>query len=165
MNLKLSASNKINCGKTKSSHWMMLISFSRFIYGLVLLAAGIAIFNLIGKNLSSEVSSLVDHWNIGRHFYFVHWLMQKASIISEKLLWILAVGNFAYAALAFVEATGLAFGQRWAYWLVILDTASFIQLCKGFNWINFGLLMFYIFSVIYLLFQLIKRPELSGRTA
>jgi len=144
---------------------MLLISISRFIYGLVLLVAGIAIFNLIGKNLSSELSSLIQRWHLGGHVYYVHWLMQKTSTVSQTLLWILAVGNLFYAALAFVEAGGLAFTQRWAYWLVILDTASFIpieiyQLHEGFSWINSGLLMFYIFSMIYLLFQLIKRPEL-----
>lgn len=149
---------------------MMLIAISRLIYGLVLLAAGIAIFNLIGKDLSSGLSDILHRWHIGRHLYYVHWLMQKTATISQTLLWILTVGNFVYAGLAFIEAGGLAFAQRWAYWLVILDTASFIpieiyQLCEGFNWINLGLLLFYIFSVLYLLAQLIKRPELTGRTA
>jgi uncharacterized membrane protein (DUF2068 family) len=146
--------------------WMLLIAMGRLGYGIILLVVGVAIFNLIGKNLGSELSGLISRWHLDSHVYYVHWLLQKVSNVSPRLLMVLLAGNFIYAALAFIEAAGLGMGRRWAYWLVIFDTASFIpievyQLYAGFSWINLGLLIFYITSVIYLVRQLTRRPELN----
>lgn len=152
--------------KTKASrHWMVVIAIGRLAFGLILLAVGIAILNLIGKNLDSELLALATRWRIDAHLYYVHWLVQKAAFVSPQLLVWLVMGNFFYALLAFIETAGLVFYQRWAYWLVILDTASFIpieifQLYQGFGWINLSLLIYYFSTVIYLLWEIIRRPEL-----
>lgn len=145
---------------------MLLIAVGRLGYGIILLVVGVAIFNLIGKNLGSELSSLIGRWHLGSHIYYVHWLLQKVSNVSPELLMVLMAGNFIYAALAFIEAAGLAMGRRWAYWLVIFDTASFIpievyQLYAGFSWINLSLLMFYLASVIYLVRQITRRRQMD----
>jgi len=144
---------------------MRVIALGRFIYGLILVAAGLAIFNLLGKNPSAELSEWMSKWHFDTHLYYVHWLLQKASTLSQPLLILLTVANFFYAALAFVESAGLTFGKHWAYWLVILDTASFIpietyQLCKHFGWLNLILLLYYLTTTIYLLLK-IKRARPS----
>lgn len=53
---------------------MRVIALGRFIYGVILLAAGLVIFNLLGKNLSAELLGLMTKWHIDTHLYFVHWL-------------------------------------------------------------------------------------------
>lgn len=138
---------------------MRVIALGRLIYGLILLAAGLTIFNLLGKNLSAELLGWLNKWHIDTHLYYVHWLWQQASTVSHKFLFFLTIANFFYAALAFIEAAGLAFGRRWAYWLVIVDTASFIpieiyQLGKEFGWINFILFLYYLTTAVYLLLEL-----------
>jgi uncharacterized membrane protein (DUF2068 family) len=158
--------SEVNPVEKSGGRWMLLIAVGRLGYGIILLVVGVAIFNLIGKNLGSELSGLISRWHLGSHVYYVHWLLQKVSNVSPRLLMVLLAGNFIYAALAFIEAAGLGMGRRWAYWLVIFDTASFIpievyQLYAGFSWINLGLLIFYIASVIYLVRQLTRRPELN----
>jgi uncharacterized membrane protein (DUF2068 family) len=160
-NYFLPLTSKVEPLRKKSNHFMRVIAIGRFVYGLVLLAAGLAIFNLLGKNLSAELSGLLTKWHVDTHLYYVHWLLQKASTISPALLILLTVGNFLYAALAFIESAGLIFGMRWAYWLVIVDTASFIpietyQLCRQFGWLNLVLLLYYVVTTIYLLSK-IKR--------
>lgn len=147
----------------KTNHFMRVISLGRLVYGLILFVTGVAVFNLLGKNLGVEMVRLINKWQIDSHLFYVHWLLQKVSTVSEELLVLLAVGNFLYAALAFIEAGGLIMGKRWAYWLVIVDTASFIpieiyQLIKGFGWVSLILLIYYFATVIYLLFQLKKLP-------
>jgi uncharacterized membrane protein (DUF2068 family) len=145
--------------QNKGNHFMRVIALGRFIYGLVLLVAGLAISNLLGKNLSAELLGLMSKCHIDTHLYYVHWLLQKVSTVSHNLLILLTVANFFYAALAFVESAGLKFGKRWAYWLVIVDTASFIpietyQLCKQFGWLNLILLLYYLATTIYLMSEL-----------
>ena len=149
---------------------MRVIALGRFIYALILVAAGLAIFNLLGKNPSAELSGLMSKWHIDAHLYYVHWLLQKASTISQPLLILLTVANFFYAALAFVESAGLTFGKHWAYWLVILDTASFIpietyQLCKHFGWLNLVLLLYYLTTTIYLLLKIRRATPSKSQLA
>jgi uncharacterized membrane protein (DUF2068 family) len=145
-------------------HFMRVIAVGRFIYGLILLALGLTIFNLMGKNLAPDLLKLVQRLHIDSHLYYIHWLMQKISSVDHALLVLITIMNFFYALLAFVEALGLLFEKRWAYWLVIVDTASFIpvetwQLCKHFGWVNLILLLYYFTTVVYLLFQLKRLPR------
>jgi uncharacterized membrane protein (DUF2068 family) len=156
--------SKVQSKRKDGNHFMRVIAAGRLIYGLILLGAGLAIFDLIGKNLTAELLSLINRWHIGAHLYYVHWLLQKAPDLSHGLLVLLTVANFFYAALAFIEAAGLASGKRWAYWLVIGDTASFIpvetyQLCKQFGWINLALLLYYLVTVVYLFLKIKSVPR------
>jgi uncharacterized membrane protein (DUF2068 family) len=153
--------------RRRGDAWMRLVAVGRFVYGLILLAVGLTTFNLIGKNLTTELSKLINRWHLDAHLVYVHWLMKKIPDVSHGLLVLLTVVTFFYAALAFTEGAGLVAGKRWAYWLVIWDTASFIpveifRLCKEFDWINFGLLFFYTASVIYLLLQIARKPQLNA---
>lgn len=138
---------------------MRVIALGRFIYGLILAAAGVVIFNLLGKNLSAELSEWMTKWGLDAHVYYLHWLLQKASTVTQPLLLLLTGANFFYAVLAFVESAGLVLGRHWAYWLVIVDTASFIpietyQLYQHFGWLNFGLLLYYLTTTVYLLLKI-----------
>ncbi len=143
---------------------MRVIALGRFIYGIILLGLGLVVFELIGKNLKSGYLNLLARWHIDAHIYYVHWLLKKVSSVNHNLLELLAVVNSFYAALAFAEAAGLLMGKRWAYWLVIVDTASFIpveiyQLCKGFNWINLILMLYFLTTVIYLASKIRSLPR------
>jgi uncharacterized membrane protein (DUF2068 family) len=163
-NYLLRLKSKVPPQRRQDVGWTRLVAAARFMYGLILFAVGLTIFNLIGKNLSAEFLKLIAQWHIDSHLFYVHWLLQQISSVGDGLLVLLMVGNFFYAALAFIEGAGLLHGRRWAYWLVILDTASFIpiefyQLCKGFSWINFALLLFYLVTVIYLLRQTLRKPQ------
>ena len=156
--------SKVEPSRNTVNHFMRVIAVGRLLYGLILLAAGFAIFNLIGKNLAAEMLRLIDTWHIDSYLYYIHWLLQKVSTVSQGLLILLAVGNFLYSVLAFVEAAGLVLGKRWAYWLVIVDTASFIpieifQICKEFGWVKLILLGYYFATVVYLFFQSKKLPR------
>ncbi len=63
----------------------------------------------------------------------------------------------------------MSMGKRWCYWLVIWDTASFLpietyQLYKAFDWINFTLFLYYLTTVIYLLWVLKRVPKTINQT-
>ncbi len=85
----------------QSNHFMGVIALGRFIYCIVLLGIGPAVFNLIGKNLAVELLRLITNWHLDAHLYYVHWLLQKVAGVSHGLLFLLAIMNFFYAALAF----------------------------------------------------------------
>src|ERR1700761_3988215 len=101
----------------------LLIAAGKFLYGVVLVMVGLSVFKLVGENLSAGLSRLINHWHIDAHLFYVNWLQNKVAHISNHQLVLLAVANFVYAALSFIEATGLAWQRRWANWLVIADTS------------------------------------------
>jgi uncharacterized membrane protein (DUF2068 family) len=169
LNYYLPLQRKVEREYKRSNHFMRVIAVGRFLYGIVLLGLGLTIFNLIGKNLADELLALVNKLHISSHIYYVHWLLQKVATVGVGFLILITIVNFFYAALAFIEALGLAFGKRWSYWLVIWDTASFLpiethQLYKAFDWINFILLLYYLTTVIYLLWKLKQVPNTSNQT-
>lgn len=160
--------SKVTLRHDKSNHFLRVIAVGRFLYGMVLLAVGFTIPKLLGKNLSDKLLGLINKCHIETHLYYVHWMIQKVSIVSHADLIVLTVANFCYSVLAFTEAGGLSFGKRWAYWLVIGDTASFIpitalQLCKHFSWIDCILLFYYFATVIYLLLEINRMPGRNPR--
>lgn len=55
-------------------------------------------------------------------------LLARLSFIDDPQLAKLSVASFGYAALFLVEGTGLYYEQRWAEYLTIVATASFIPL-------------------------------------
>jgi uncharacterized membrane protein (DUF2068 family) len=158
--------SKAKSAPHQGNHFMRVIALGRLVYGLILVAAGLTLFHFLGHNLSDELLRAIKALHLDSHFYFVHWLLETVSTVSPALLILLTVVDFFYAALAFIEAAGLVCGKRWAYWLVIIDTASFIpietyQLCEQFGWINLILLLYYFVTTIYLLLEL-KRTKRSS---
>jgi uncharacterized membrane protein (DUF2068 family) len=143
--------------------WTLVIAAGKFFYGVLLVSVGLGVFNLVGKNLANELLRLINYWHIDAHLYYVNWLIHKVSNISNGQLILLTQINFIYAALSFIEAFGLAFEKRWAKWLAVIDTSSFIpieiyQLGHTFNWINFFLLLAYGATVFYLIKRLRQTP-------
>jgi uncharacterized membrane protein (DUF2068 family) len=61
----------------------------------------------------------------GKH---VHHAIEKLSGMTGKQLAGLGIGMFAYAAVFLVEGIGLAFRKRWAEYLTVIVTTSFIPL-------------------------------------
>ena len=148
--------------RRKRDKWAGLIAASRILYGLLLVFAGIAAFNLIGKNLSAGLLRFITGWHFDLHSAWIRWLLHKVSSVSAVQLTLVGVATFFYAGLSLVEGVGLAMEKRWAQWLIIYDTASYIpievyQLCKEFGWINLILLGSYIAVVIYLVWQIKKK--------
>jgi uncharacterized membrane protein (DUF2068 family) len=145
------------------SPWTLVIAAGKFIYGVLLVSVGLGVFNLVGKNLGDELWHLINRWHIDTHLYYVSWLIHKVSNISNSQLILLTQINFIYAALSFIEAFGLAFEKRWAKWLAIVDTSTFIpmeiyQLYHAYNWINLLLLLAYVLTVCYLIKRLRQTP-------
>ena len=84
---------KTRTAHRKSNHFLRVIALGRLIYGLILLVTGVAVFNLLGKNLGAEMLRLINQWHLDAHLYYVHWWLQKISTVSHSLLLLLAIGN------------------------------------------------------------------------
>jgi uncharacterized membrane protein (DUF2068 family) len=146
---------------------LWLIGAGKIFYGLLLVVVGIGAFNLIGKNLSTELWHLTERWNINFHNHYIQLLFRKAALMDGKKLFFLSVMTFGYAIVFFVEGVGLMLGKYWAKWMVIMVTGSFIpgemyHLGHEFNWLDTILLLINLACVIYLVWR-IKTHEHAAR--
>jgi uncharacterized membrane protein (DUF2068 family) len=139
--------------------------------GLLLVAVGIGAFDLVGKNLSADLWSLVERWNIDFHNHYIQILFRKTALLDGKKLVYISLLTFGYAALFFTEGVGLILDRRWAKWLVVLDTASFIpgetlRLIHNFDWFDSSLLLINTLFVAYLVWQVktSDQPHKSHRS-
>ena len=105
-----------------------MIAAFKLLKGLTLIAVGIGALKLLHKDVASVVEHWVNAFRVDPHNHYIHWLLEKLSIVDDKKLRELSVGTFIYAAVFLTEGTGLAFRKRWAEYLTIITTASFLPL-------------------------------------
>ena len=75
---------------------------------------------------------------VDAHNHYLNKLIRKLWTVDDAKLKAISVGTFFYAALMLTEGIGLALRKRWAEYLTIFATSSFIpleiyELIKGFT--------------------------------
>jgi uncharacterized membrane protein (DUF2068 family) len=105
---------------------VLLIGIFKLAKGVVLLGAGIAAATLLQTGIEPALDRLVNVLWIGRESRIIERLIDKVASIDRKQLELAEVGTFVYAAVFFTEGIGLLLRRRWAEYLTIIVTASFI---------------------------------------
>jgi uncharacterized membrane protein (DUF2068 family) len=105
-----------------------LIAVFKLVKALALLAAGIAAAMLMHHDVQATLRRLTGALLVGRESRIIEQLLAKAASIDDRELKLAEVGTFFYSALFFTEGTGLLLRQRWAEYLTLIITASFIPL-------------------------------------
>ena len=146
---------------------MRLLALERGIRGLGLigLAIGVFVFRNSRGNLEDSFNQdlpllrpLADQigWNIDDS-KIVRGIHDVFSLSPVTLTWI-AVGLIVYAALQFVEATGLWLVKRWGEYFAVVATSIFLpweiyELTERVTWLRVTLLLVNIAAVVWLLFS------------
>ena len=110
----------------RSDRVLRLIALFRFAKAVIMIVSGFAALRL----LRPGVEQVVTRWIAELPYAATHAAGQRliAMILrlSPKRIEVIAAGVFAYAALFIVEGTGLWMRKRWAEWLTVVATTSFI---------------------------------------
>jgi uncharacterized membrane protein (DUF2068 family) len=103
-----------------------LIGTFKLVKGLLLLAIGLEVATLLHK----DVAATLTHWArvlwIARESRYVQALLYKAAFFDHRTFIITEISSFVYSALLLTEGTGLMLQKRWAEYLTVIVTASFI---------------------------------------
>jgi uncharacterized membrane protein (DUF2068 family) len=134
---------------------VLLIAIFKFGKGLILIAAGITAAALLHSGIEPTLHRWVNILWIGRESRLVERLIEKVASIDRKQLEFAEVGTFVYAAVFLTEGTGLFLRQRWAEYLTIVITASFIPfeiyvMLRRFSFERAIVLVINIAVVVYL---------------
>jgi uncharacterized membrane protein (DUF2068 family) len=110
----------------KSRTLVVLIGIFKLVKGTALLAAAIGLFDLVGKDAESTMRRWLADIGLDPDHGSLHSMIGKLGGFSIGQLALLTAGTLIYAALFFIEGIGLLRGKRWAEYLTIVITISFI---------------------------------------
>ena len=137
---------------------LLAIAIFKFVKGAVLLALTFGALTLFHK----DVAATVEHW-LGQLWIdpdnrYIGALLTKLDLVHTKQLKELSALGAGYSALFLTEGTGLLFRQRWAEWLTIIATTSFIplevyELVKKFTAVRLLLLVVNCAIVVFLIYR------------
>jgi len=86
----------------------------------------VGFLKLLHHDIETELQALVDALRVDPDNRYLGALLAKLSLLDDKKIEVLSGLTFAYSALFLVEGTGLFFEKRWAEYLTIVATVSFI---------------------------------------
>src|SRR5438270_10450610 len=137
---------------------LLAIAIFKFVKGAVLLALTCGALTLFHKDVAAQVEHWVDQLRIDPDNRYIGALLIKLQLVHTKELKELSALAAGYSALFLTEGTGLLFRQRWAEWLTIVATTSFIplevyELVKEFTALRLLLLIGNCAIVVFLVYR------------
>lgn len=113
--------------KAGSGVGLRIIAAGKLVKVIVLLTVGVLTLSL-GQDPSSDLKHWADLLRLDPGNHFLHRALAAVSGTSRHRLHEISLGTFVYAALFAVEGVGLWMEKRWAEYLTIVITLSFVPL-------------------------------------
>lgn len=110
----------------KSRGVLVLIGIFKLVKCAILLAASVGLLKLAGTDAGGTARHWLTDVGLDPNRGSLHSMIGKLDGCSVGKFEALSAGTFIYAALFFVEGAGLLRGKRWAEYLTIIITISFI---------------------------------------
>ena len=137
---------------------LLAIALFKFVKGTALLALACGAMSMLHKDVPSQVEGWLDQLRIDPDTHYVGTLLNKLQLVHTKQLKEISTLSVAYAALFLTEGTGLLLRKRWAEWLTIIATSSFMPLelyalIKGFSALDLVLLLINAAVVLFLVYR------------
>jgi len=107
---------------------LALIAVFKLIKGCLLFTAAIGLLKCVHTDLSTKVEHCITLCRMDPDSRYFHWLLGKLAGLTPEQLKLFSAGSFFYAALLLTEGVGLWFERRWAEYLTVIATSSFIPL-------------------------------------
>ena len=142
---------------------MRLIGALKLSKGILLVALGIGAFPFLHKDIASALTNFVRHLSLDPGSRHCQALISRVNNLSPRLP-LLAIITCCYGALFCVEGVGLLLVKRWAEYLTVFATASFIPLelyevFKHQSPIKIIILVLNVAIVVYLVARLKKEAH------
>ncbi|MGA3344901.1 MAG: DUF2127 domain-containing protein [Terracidiphilus sp.] len=142
--------------RQRRNTWLILIAAFKLAQAVLFVAIGVGAFRLLHKDIGDTLEKLVNHLRFNPESRFVNFVLERASLLNDRLLRRIGWVVFIYAGLDLIEGTGLYLEKTWAEYLTLFITASFLpweifEVFRRFTPIRVGLLIANALVFIYLL--------------
>jgi uncharacterized membrane protein (DUF2068 family) len=148
---------------------LLTIAIFKWCNALLLCAVALGLLKLLHQDVGEAAENFLRSLRVDPDNKFLGSILAKLSLIDETKLQALSAVSFAYAGLFLVEGTGLFFEKRWAEYLTIIATASFLpvevyELIAKVNALKIALLIVNLIIVGFLVFRVRKNPAGKKRS-
>jgi len=108
------------------NRWLVLIAAFKLLQAVLFVAVGVGAFRLLHKDIGDMLERMVNHLRFNPEGRFVNFVLDRASLLNDKMLRRIGLAFFCYAALDLLEGTGLYLEKVWAEYFTLAITASFL---------------------------------------
>jgi len=152
----------------KTDRVVALIGVFKLIKAALLIALGIAGLAAVPSELAEGARHLISWMGLSPGRHTLARFLGKLGSFDDGMARKLAVASLCYAAVFLVEGIGLLSKQRWAEWLTVVVTASFIPIevyetVKRFGPGKIAALILNLAILIYLVLRRLKESRSLGR--
>lgn len=112
--------------KPKNDNIIKLIIFQKVITGILQLIISYGFYSIKDSGIINATERIAYLLEFSMDNYYVGMFLERAGDTSPTTLLILSVVFFIFGTTGFVEAYGLHRREKWAEWLVVCFTGSFI---------------------------------------
>jgi uncharacterized membrane protein (DUF2068 family) len=141
------------------NQWLILIAAFKLAQALLFVVIGVGALKLLHQDIGDLLTAAAEHLRFNPESRFVNFVLDKASLVDDRLLRRIGAAVFIYAGLDLIEGIGLYLEKAWAEYLTLVITASFLPLeifevCRRLTLVRVGLLgvnalvFFYLFKVV-----------------
>ena len=116
----------------------MWIATYNFTKGMLLLTLALGLLGLLHKDVDTIVGNWISALGVSLENVHVVALLARLDLVTDNQLWVLSGVTFLLGGVFATEGIGLFFKQRWAEYLTIVVTASFIPVELFEMWKHFG---------------------------
>ena len=154
----------------RSDLGLKVIAVGKLIKVIALVSVGIAALTAAHGNPPALLVDAANAAGVDPNSRHMHAALEKIAGIDAKKLDEIGFGSFVYAALFAVEGIGLWMQKRWAEYLTIVITASFIplelyEIVKHFSPVKVGTLILNVAVLVYLLARVLTQRGRRPATA
>lgn len=140
----------------RHNQWLILIAAFKLAQALLFVAIGVGALQLLHKDIGDVLVRLADHLRFNPESRFVNFILDKASLLNDRLLRRIGAVVFVYAGLDLVEGIGLYLEKTWAEYWTLAITGSFLpweifEVIRRLTWVRVGLLGVNALVFFYLL--------------
>ncbi len=143
----------------RSLRVLRLIALLKFTKAALLLAVGLGALRLLDPDVAVRAQQWAAAVAMSSDRQLVQRLVAHAASLPPARLEALGIGAFLYAGLFGIEGAGLWMGRRWAEYLTVVATASFVplealELVRRVTAVRAGALVLNLAVVAYLIAHL-----------
>jgi len=112
----------------KPQRGLYIIGIFKLVKGTMLLVAALGVLHFLHRDVRHTVEHLINVMRVDPDNKYVAALLAKVGLVDDRHLKELSGLAAIYAGLFLTEGTGLLLRKRWAEYLTVIATASFIPL-------------------------------------
>ena len=121
--------------KNQSSDlFLLIIALFKLGKAIFFIGIGLGLLHFLDKDVVARLQSFMGSLHVDEDNHIARWVLEKAGLLTHSRLVTLSAICFFYASLDLIEGTGLYLRKRWAEYMVVILTASFLPLEAWVIW-------------------------------